>query len=47
MASRNNSGPAAGPFDPEDEHKFKCFVRKGDIRQALNSGRQVSSIHSP
>ena len=41
MASRNNSGPAAGPFDPEDEHKFKCFVRKGDIRQNPRGGEMV------
>ena len=45
MARKNNSGPtsgpAAGPFDPEDEFKFKCFVRKGNIRQNPRGGEMV------
>ena len=41
MAIRRNATPAAGPFDPDDEFKFRCFVRKGDVRENPRGGKMV------
>ena len=38
---RNNTAPAAGPFDVEDEFQFRCSVRKGDVRQNPRGGKNV------
>ena len=41
MAVQRNDTPAAGPFDVDNEFQFKCFVRKGDMRENLRGGNMV------
>ena len=41
MAVSRNTAPAAGPFDTDNEFQFKCYVRKGDVRENPWGGKLV------
>ena len=41
MAIRRNNLPAAGQLDAEKEFNFKCYARKGDMRENPRGGQLV------
>ena len=41
MAVSTKTAPAAGPFDADNEFQFRCYVRKGDVRENPRGGKLV------